>query len=157
LSGTDKEGRLVLWDKSGNLDPKWISKIMNNEESKKALTFYCLRQLENIGRRKIAISRKTGFRMTRHIIVLDAYGVSYPRFAAIKEMMYRIIGDLQVIYPETLKRLYIINTGWLFQTAWRMVRKFVHPITAAKIVILGTSYRNELSKAGITEIPDWVM
>jgi len=121
------------------------------------LTFYCLRQLENLGRRKIAISRKTGFRMTRHIIVLDAYSISLATMAAVKERMHRIIGDIQMMYPETLKRLYIINTGWLFQASWKFIRKFLHPITAAKVVILGTSYREELSKAGITEIPKWVM
>jgi len=157
LSGTDKKGRLVLWDKSGNLDPVWISKAMKSEEAKKALTFYCLRQLENIVRRKIAISRETGFRMTRHIIVLDAYSISLPNLSAVKEIMHKIVADLQVMYPETLKRLYIINTGWLFQTAWMVIKNFVHPITAAKIVILGTSYQTELSKAGITKIPKWVM
>lgn len=130
---------------------------MNDEEKKNALTFYCLKQLENISRRKIAISRETGFRMTRHIIVLDAYSINLASIKAIKEMMHRIIGDVQVMYPETLKRLYIINTGWLFHTAWKLIRKFLHPITAAKVVILGRSYRKELSKAGITEIPEWVM
>jgi len=157
LLGTDNEGRVVLWDKSGNLDSDWTSKVMNNEESKNALTFYCLRQLENTVRKKIAISKKTGFRMTRHIIVLDAYSINLANLSAVKGMMDRILGDVQVMYPETLKRLYIINTGWLFKAAWMVIRNFVHPITAAKVVILGTSYRTELSQAGITEIPGWVM
>jgi len=130
---------------------------MNNEEAKNALTFYCLRQMENIVRSKIAISRKTGFRMTRHITVLDAYSINLTNLSAVKGMTDRILGDIQVMYPETLKRLYIINTGWLFKAAWIVIRNFVHPITAAKVVILGTSYRTELSKAGITEIPEWVM
>merc|ERR1712202_83645 len=84
MCGTDIEGRPVIWDKSGNLDPDWASKVMNNEEAKNAATFYCLRQLENLVRSKIGISRKTGFRMTKHIIVLDAYGVNLANLSAVK-------------------------------------------------------------------------
>jgi len=110
-SGTDTEGRLVLWDKSGNLDPVWTLKLMKNEESKYAATFYCVRQVENILRRKIVLSKKTGFRMTRHVSVLDAYGIGLANLTSVKELVDRILADVQVMYPETLKKLYIINTG----------------------------------------------
>jgi len=155
--GTDCEGRLVLWDKSGNLDQEWTSALMGNEEAKKAATFYCIQQLENIVRSKLALSKRTGVRMTRHVSVLDAFNIGVTNVTTVKDLMDQILGDVQVMYPETLKRLYIINAGWMFKAAWLVISKFVHPITAGKVIILGTDYQETLNEAGITDIPAWVM
>jgi hypothetical protein len=157
LSGTDAEGRVVLWDKSGNLDADWAYKLMGNEEAKSAAKFYCVRQLENIMRRKVALSMRTGFRMTRHVSVLDAYNIGLTNITTMKELIDRILDDVQVMYPESLAKLYIINTGWLFQTAWLVIKGFIHPITVAKVVVLGTNYREVLNKVGIIQVPEWVM
>jgi len=155
-SGTDGKGRLVLWDKSGNLDQEWTTSLMSNEEAKNAVTFYCIQQLENIARSKLTLSKSTGVRMTKHVSVMDAYNIGVTNVATVKDLMNQILGDVQVMFPETLKKLYIINSGWMFKAAWRVISKFIHPITAGKVVILGTNYRETLSEAGITEIPDWV-
>jgi len=109
--GTDGEGRLVLWDKSGNLNQDWTTALMSNEEAKNAVTFYCIQQLENIVRSKLALSKKTGVRMTRHVSVMDAYNIGVTNVTAVKDLMDQILGDVQVMYPETLKKLYIINAG----------------------------------------------
>jgi len=155
--GTDADGRVILWDKSGNLDTAWISKIVKDEKAKSALTFYCIRQIENIVRSKIALSKRTGVRMTKHVSVLDAHNIGLTNVTAVKDLMQRILADVQVMYPETLKKLYIINAGWLFKTAWMVIKNFLHPITAAKVTILGTNYQEALSAAGITEFPAWVI
>jgi len=156
-SGTDGEGRLVMWDKSGNLDEEWTSVLMSNEQAKNAVTFYCIQQLENIVRSKVALSLRTGVRMTRHVGVMDAYNIRLTNVTTVRDLMDQILGDVQVMYPETLKTLYIINAGWTFKAAWSVIKKFIHPITADKVIILGTNYRETLNEAGITKIPAWVM
>jgi len=130
---------------------------MGNDEAKKAAKFYCVRQLENIIRKKVALSISTGVRMTKHVSVLDAYNVALTNLTTVKDLMDRILDDVQVMYPESLEKLYIINTGWLFQTAWLVIKGFLHPITAKKVVIIGTNYREVLNKVGITQVPKWVM
>jgi len=95
--------------------------------------------------------------MTKHVSVLDAYNIGLSNVTLVKDLMRRILVDVQSMYPETLKKLYIINAGWLFKTAWMVIKNFLHPITAAKVVIHGTNYRKALSEAGITEVPDWVI
>lgn len=156
-SGTDGEGRLVLWDKSGNLDQDWTTSLMRNEEAKNAVTFYCIQQLENISRRKLTLSMRTGVRMTKHVSVMDAFNIGVTNVTGVKDLMDQILGDVQVMYPETLKKLYIINCGQMFKAAWTVISRFIHPITAGKVIILGTNYQETLNEAGITEKPDWVM
>jgi len=95
--------------------------------------------------------------MTKHVSVLDAHNIGLTNVTCVKELMKRILGDVQVMYPETLQKLYIINAGWLFKTAWVVIKNFLHPITAGKVVIHGTNYREALSEAGITEVPEWVI
>eukprot|EP00966_Prymnesium_polylepis_P036072 836678-Prymnesium_polylepis.2 len=36
-------------------------------------------------------------------------------------------------YPETMYRTYVINAPMLFTGVWKAARKFIHPVTAAKI------------------------
>jgi len=155
--GTDREGRVVLWDKSGNIDAVWTAELMKSVEAKNAVTFYCIRQIENIVRFKLRLSKQTGRRMTRHVSVLDAYNIGITNVTVVKSLMDQILGDVQVMYPETLKKLYIINAGWLFKAAWTVIRNFVHPMTAQKVEILGMDYKDILKDAGITKIPSWVM
>jgi len=156
-SGTNKDGLVVLWDKSGNLDESWTASLMKSVEAKNAVTFYCVRQIENLLRFKIRLSKQSGIRMTRHISILDAYNMGITNVTSVRSLMDQILGDVQVMYPETLKKLYIINAGWLFKAAWTVVRNFIHPITAQKVVILGTNYKETLEREGITKIPSWVM
>jgi len=156
-SGTNKDGCVVLWDKSGNLDKHWAASLMKSVESKNAVIFYCVRQMENLLRFKLRLSKQSGMRMTRHVSVLDAHNMGLTNVLSVKSLMNQILGDVQVMYPETLKKLYIINTGWLFKAAWTLVRKFVHPMTAQKVVILGTNYKETLEIEGITQIPSWVL
>jgi hypothetical protein len=38
-------------------------------------------------------------------------------------------------YPETMYRTYVINAPMLFTGVWKAARKFIHPVTAAKISV----------------------
>ena len=48
-------------------------------------------------------------------------------------------------------KMFIINSPWIFRTVWAAISPFIHPITKAKIKILGgeSKYMPELAKAGI--------
>ena len=65
-------------------------------------------------------------------------------------------------YPETMGKFFIINAGFVFRSAWKVLKGFLDPKarsmciivvltillaqTASKITVLGGSYKEELEK-----------
>jgi hypothetical protein len=47
-------------------------------------------------------------------------------------------------YPETLRRVFLINAPPIFTMSWKVAKKFLDPVTIKKIVILGNDYKKEL-------------
>lgn len=58
------------------------------------------------------------------------------------------------MFPDTLYRLYIINSSLAFRAIWGLLRAFADPITAEKIQVLGSDYMKYLTKqVPIDQIP----
>jgi hypothetical protein len=38
-------------------------------------------------------------------------------------------------YPETMWKIYLVNTPMLFRAVWAIVKPWLHPITAAKVCV----------------------
>jgi len=47
-------------------------------------------------------------------------------------------------YPETIRRVFMINAPSIFTMAWKVAKNFLDPNTIKKIVILGNDYQKEL-------------
>jgi len=156
IQGADKEGRVIVWDKSGNLDLNWLQEKVRDPEALQAFQFYVVKQVENVLRAKIGVSSKMGFRMVKHVAVIDAKNVKVKNLKKLKDLTGAILADVQSMYPDTLLRMYVINAGWLFKAAWKIIKRFVHPETARKVNIVGTNFHEKLSAAGITEYPAWI-
>jgi len=156
IQGADNEGRVILWDKSGSVNFAWLRKNVENEEGLEALQFYVVKQAENLLRAKIGVSLKMGCRMVKHVGVLDAKGVTVGNAHKIKKVTGQILKDMQSMYPNTLQKLFIINAGWPFKAAWKVIKMFVHPDTRKKIEIVGSKYKSKLQSAGITDFPNWI-
>ena len=64
------------------------------------------------------------------------------------------------MYPEGMERLYVVNAPGLFYMAWKVIKKFLHPLTAQRIVILGKDTKANLEKMSElidpAEIPTWL-
>eukprot|EP00483_Globobulimina_turgida_P012549 UN12572 len=74
--------------------------------------------------------------------------------AKYRNLVRDIIGDESNLWPNTLEKMYIINAPWPFRFAWKIISNFVHPITVAKIDILGSDYINTLKKKiALDQIP----
>jgi len=56
----------------------------------------------------------------------------------------RASGISQNYYPERLGKLYVINAPWGFAGVFSLIKRFLDPVTVAKISILGSSYESEL-------------
>ena len=63
-----------------------------------------------------------------------------------RQLVQTIVGEESNLWPNTLHRMYFINTGWIFRVAWRIVSNFAHPITVAKVKIVGGDYLKHMTK-----------
>jgi hypothetical protein len=61
----------------------------------------------------------------------------------------------QQYYPERLNRLFVINAPWFFTAIYALVSPWIDPITAKKIVIVGSDYMDTLLESiDISQIPE---
>lgn len=91
-----------------------------------------------------ACSRKSGYLLETCCTIMDAKGVGLTSMPSVYGYLQRASAISQNYYPERLGKLYIINAPWGFSSAFSVVKKFLDPVTVAKIHILGSGYQSEL-------------
>ena len=85
--------------------------------------------------------------IVKHVAVMDMkhfYAKSLTAYY--RNLVNDISGDESDLWPNSLEKMFIINAPWSFRAAWSMVKIFLHPVTAAKVAILGSHYTKELLK-----------
>lgn len=93
-----------------------------------------------------ACSRKTGHLLETCCTIMDLKGVAISKASSIYGYVGKASTISQNYYPERLGKLYVINAPWGFAGVFSFVKRFLDPVTVAKIHILGTSYESELLK-----------
>jgi len=85
--------------------------------------------------------------------IVYVYDLSSLTLAHLSPSNYNMFQQFNVYdannYPETLRRVFLINSPSIFTMGWKVAKKFLDPETIKKIVILGTDYKTVLFK----EIP----
>ncbi len=57
-------------------------------------------------------------------------------------------------YPQSLVRIYMVNTSWLVQTGWSLLKNFLSADTRDKVVFLGADYQEVLARElGAENVP----
>lgn len=83
-------------------------------------------------------------------------------FLAVKSTLIPVFKHLGEQYPDTLYKLFAINSSSVMSTVWSVIKKFIDPETAAKVNILSTSetaaYGPRFEELGIPidQLPNWV-
>lgn len=75
---------------------------------------------------------------------MDAKGVGLTSMGSVYGYLQRASAISQNYYPERLGKLYIINAPWGFSGAFSVIKKFLDPVTVAKIHVLGSGFEKEL-------------
>jgi hypothetical protein len=91
-----------------------------------------------------ACSRKSGFLLETCCTIMDAKGVSLGSVPSVYGYLRSAAAISQNFYPERLGKLYIINAPWGFSSVFNVVKRFLDPVTVAKIHLLGTDYLPKL-------------
>ncbi|XP_053445254.1 SEC14-like protein 4 isoform X3 [Nycticebus coucang] len=143
LCGYDYEGCPVWFNIIGTLDPKGLllsaSKqqlIRNRIKACELLLHECELQSQRLGR-KIEVV----------LMVFDVEGLSLKHlWKPAVEVYQQFFAILEENYPEMLKTLIIIRASKLFPVAFNLVKSFMSEETRSKIVILGDTWKQELTK-----------
>jgi len=153
--GNDKKGNPIYWEETGHISGRF--KIFKNILSEDDLFVRHVRQQEMMVKRMEAQSQRLGRNIDRQIVIFNLKGLVYSLDPAAMNTFIRTVKLDQVMYPQRLETLYIINAPWFFRAIWAVISPFIDPVTAAKIKILGGDYLKHLTEAiDIEEIPlEW--
>lgn len=148
------EGLPILYDclgGSGDMD-KATELFMNTPEGQVRLNEYILRIQENFLRVKAKCAEKRNLQthqLYKGVLVIDLKNVGMFTFNSVRKLLQKGMEETQILYPDTMRRMYLINTSWLFRGIWNVVCLFMDEITQAKIQILGSDYLNKMVADGI--------
>lgn len=131
--GADKFGHIILGFSLPNID---IAAIEGEEEE--MLERLIGQKLKVLQKYKLEQSKKTGVQRYKATMIIDAKGIG-AGFAMGKRrgIIQKIMNIGSEFFPETVWKIYVYNTGFFFSALWALAKKFIHPITKAKIRICG--------------------
>jgi len=154
--GRDKDGVMVVFDSMGAIKTEFINLLNKTPDGWDAAAFYSCRTLENWARVKLMMSNKDKKRITSYVAVIDASNVGVTTFNTLRDFFTKASADMQVMYTEVTKKMYVVNTGWLFRAAWMVIKQIIDPILASKITVCGYNWKDEIKEDGITMIPSFM-
>ena len=136
-----QDGRPVYIEQLGNVDLAAMAKITSQERMLQNLV--C--EYEKMADPRLpACSRKSGYLLETSCSIMDLKGVGISKASSVYGYLQAVSTLSQNYYPERLGKMYIINAPWGFSGVWSFVKRFLDPVTVAKIHILGSGYQKEL-------------
>ncbi|KAJ3572048.1 hypothetical protein NPX13_g5183 [Xylaria arbuscula] len=142
---TDKDGRLLYFEKLGGIDFGGLKK--NAKATNDRMIYNLAVEYEKmVDPRLPACSRQAGHLVETSCSILDFAGVSLLSPGAIYNYIKQASAMSGNNYPERMGKMYVINVHWSQQWIFSIIKGFLDPVTAAKIDHLGKNYLPELLK-----------
>jgi hypothetical protein len=136
-----QDGRPVYIESLGKVDLTALGKITSQERMIQNLV--C--EYEKMADPRLpACSRKSGYLLETSCTIMDLKGVGIAKATSVYGYLGAVSAISQNYYPERLGKMYIINAPWGFSGVFSVVKKFLDPVTSAKIHVLGSGYEKEL-------------
>lgn len=157
IYGKDKYGHRVIAMKTGDIDTEALGKIPED--------LMCALQgqkMQSYAQYKLDSSAKEGARRYKHIVIIDGGGIGMSMLSGKKRtIMKKIFAVGADFYPESIWKIYVVNAPMMFRAVWAVVKPWLHPITVAKVHILGSyssSLKTMTADGGLTAdaLPDWM-
>mmetsp|Transcript_5540 Transcript_5540/g.10770 ORF Transcript_5540/g.10770 Transcript_5540/m.10770 type:complete len:292 (+) Transcript_5540:81-956(+) len=101
-----------------------------------------------------------GVQRYKHSAIMDLQGFKMSMLAGQKrQILQRLLDVGSHYFPEQMWKIYLINTPLLFRGVWTMVKPWLHPITVAKVQMLGKveSAKAKMMADGVpaSALPKW--
>jgi len=154
--GRDKLGMPVYYERLGSVDVKNLLKHFSADQ---LILFHIFSQEELVSRVTETAKRQrhpeTGHILFGNIVVEDLAGLGWAHSSREAfSLMKKTIEIDEDNYPETLKRLYVINAPRIFSVIWKIVSLWFDPRTLAKIRISsGDAKEALLEDISIDQLP----
>ena len=137
----DKDGRPLYIEQLGRVDLDAMRKITTDERMLQNLVV----EYEKVADPRLpACSRKAGQLLETSCTIMDLKGVGLGKAGQVYGYVGQASGISQNYYPERLGKLYVINAPWGFSGVFSVIKRFLDPVTVAKIHVLGSNYQKEL-------------
>jgi hypothetical protein len=138
---TDKDGRPLYIEQLGKINLDAMRKITTDQRMLSNLVV----EYEKMSDPRLpACSRKSGHLLETSCSIMDLKGVGLGMMSSAYGYLQSASAISQNYYPERLGKLYVINAPWGFSSVFSVVKKFLDPVTVAKIHVLGSGYQKEL-------------
>lgn len=154
--GPDKYGHLITVMRLEEIDTNAISdmdmeKVLQLQGQKMAaLTKY-----------KKLHAESQGVQRYKHIIIADMKGVGMGLLSGSRRNTIKAIMDVGGNYfPESVWKIFVVNTPFMFRACWAVVKPWIHPITVAKVNIHGSvkDAVKKMAEVGVPleSLPEWL-
>mmetsp|Transcript_8093 Transcript_8093/g.11122 ORF Transcript_8093/g.11122 Transcript_8093/m.11122 type:complete len:330 (+) Transcript_8093:52-1041(+) len=158
IYGRDKLGRPVCYEQLGKLEPTDLEAYGVDK-----LKAGHIRFMEELTKLKWQITRKEKDNklLYKHVHIIDMEGFGWKHMGSkFRGTIREIMGIDSNFYPETLQKLFILNSSMTFRTLWAFVKPWIHPLTVARITMLGYDKKYNLEQMmefiDIDQIPEYL-
>ncbi|EOD04097.1 hypothetical protein EMIHUDRAFT_453979 [Emiliania huxleyi CCMP1516] len=154
--GRDQQGHIVELMRLGRLKVSKLFKSFELDAIIKQVTYAA----EAKRACNIANCGALGKRTYKTVVVIDCQGLDSDQpdrgrlnsdhlGKEFRVLMKKTAEVLSGHYPETMHKTYIINGPLIVRAAWNVTRHMMHPLSAAKIAILGSDWKKVFDRDGI--------
>jgi len=143
--GEDMEGNPVYWEKSGLAARHWPD-IMHHVSEDEAIMRH-VQHMEIMMEKCRVATERHGRLINQQTVVMDL--VHFPLFPSLSKLLgfVRRVHEIdRYFYPETLKRVFLINTPSHWSFFYHMVTPFIGRNTFHKIIVLDSNFLETLEK-----------
>jgi len=140
--GVDRRGHPIYIEKTATVDPTAMMEFGVDR-----LKEFHIQMQETNNWIKEKQTEKSGYTTYKGIVIMDMFDFGMKHCSStFYDPIQQIITIDQYYYPESLYKLYLINCPWAFRAIWKVIKPWLHPLTAARIEILGTDYLEHLQE-----------
>jgi len=162
IFGQDKHGHVLIATRVSEIIPETAVKLSKSPGALAAMKLVRCQLNQATIKFKARMSSEIGRRILKHSLVVDMSGLSFAHFGSeMRALIGMLFGLGQQYYPDSLFKIYLINTPFLFRAAFSVVGIFLHPITKNKIATLSSSKTaaSQMLKSdgiGLDQLPTWM-
>lgn len=131
IHGVSKTGHPVYVEKPCKVEFDKLFKEFTFDNIKA----FHVQMMERLSRVKEELSRLTGKRIYKHVVILDLDGVGMKHLSSQNtEPLKKMVHIDQEFYPETLLVMIIVNAPFIFKAFWKVASLWLDPVTKSRIM-----------------------